>query len=939
MSTPIPPSSGNKFSISVLSTHSNDSSPSLLVSFPDSRFLFGTPEGVSRIALQSKVGLRKVGNVFLGSIQESAGLPGFILSSVEAGNSKIEIVGPTGTSHYLASCRFFTRRDKLSLKITSPTPHLPSSTSHISLPPPIHSDTNLNVYAFPVSPFGASLTSPSSLSHPASSSKTLKRRRSDSRSPSPRSKSPPGIDRSSRTASPSASESDPGSPNFRPSRLSGAEAAMWRKMVLRDMFRGSAFDGPETTVASEVGSKKPPKERRGPSPAYLPESLPTFDGTPDVVSYLVVGPVQVGKFLPAEAAKRGVEPGKAFARLKKGERVWVRKGPADGTQAGAIASSHSSKTESKKDRARRLKEEKAKQEELESKFVDGEGEGIWVTPAECMGPGQDACAFVVLNIPSPDYLHSLPLAVHPELLSRATLGPSTSLRCIFYLLGPGVLGDPRFQTYLSSLQSALPKDVHHRVSSADHVTIGKDEVTFGPSALLNLRLSKLDNDMFNVPKYSFIRDFTPPSAAALSTLSTNQHFLSSTSLQLASVSPLGGEIRSFNFDLDTEEAEMEASRLKGAEKPMDLQERGLTAWNEYLAQVEEVKLSTREEIRERASSSTETSESIQAVEGNLRITPLGTGSAIPSKYRNVSSTLLHIPVPPTENGQEDYVLLDAGEGTWGQLVRRFGLEEALKVLGRTKLIFISHLHQDHHAGLSTLLRERARLTPRPLFPLTIVAPSNARMYLWEQQQLFDLGLDSRQDGVRFIDNFTLEPGKSLQEGSRAYDALLGSLGLASVVAVPVLHRCRAWGVVITHSDGWRVVFSGDTMPCDALVEHGRGASLLIHEATIEDELPEVALAKGHSTSAQAIDIATRMQARHLLLTHFSARYPKLPPASAPLAVSELRRPVVATAFDLMTLKLSEFWKMEKYRDALDTLLGWDEVETTEGGVNSAVTVE
>lgn len=47
------------------------------------------------------------------------------------------------------------------------------------------------------------------------------------------------------------------------------------------------------------------------------------------------------------------------------------------------------------------------------------------------------------------------------------------------------------------------------------------------------------------------------------------------------------------------------------------------------------------------------------------------------------------------------------------------------------------------------------------------------------------------------------------------------------------------------------------MPCEALVEHGTGASLLIHEATIEDDLPEVAAAKGHSTFAQAIDIASR----------------------------------------------------------------------------------
>lgn len=69
-----------------------------------------------------------------------------------------------------------------------------------------------------------------------------------------------------------------------------------------------------------------------------------------------------------------------------------------------------------------------------------------------------------------------------------------------------------------------------------------------------------------------------------------------------------------------------------------------------------------------------------------------------------------------------------------------------------------------------------------------------------------------------------------------------------------------------------------------------------------------------------------MRARHLLLTHFSARYPKLPPLSTASASSDLPRPVVATAFDLMTLRLDEFWKVERYRDAMDALLSWDEAD-------------
>lgn len=47
------------------------------------------------------------------------------------------------------------------------------------------------------------------------------------------------------------------------------------------------------------------------------------------------------------------------------------------------------------------------------------------------------------------------------------------------------------------------------------------------------------------------------------------------------------------------------------------------------------------------------------------------------------------------------------------------------------------------------------------------------------------------------------------------------------------------------------------MPCDALVEAGNDATLLIHEATLEDDKPEMAEKKGHSTFGQAIDIGRR----------------------------------------------------------------------------------
>ena len=71
-----------------------------------------------------------------------------------------------------------------------------------------------------------------------------------------------------------------------------------------------------------------------------------------------------------------------------------------------------------------------------------------------------------------------------------------------------------------------------------------------------------------------------------------------------------------------------------------------------------------------------------------------------------------------------------------------------------------------------------------------------------------------------------------------------------------------------------------------------------------------------------------MKASHCLLTHFSARYPKLPPMSEEAGGDEMQ---VAMAFDLMTLRLDEFWKMDRFRPAMDLLFGDDEEDGSEAG--------
>ena len=78
------------------------------------------------------------------------------------------------------------------------------------------------------------------------------------------------------------------------------------------------------------------------------------------------------------------------------------------------------------------------------------------------------------------------------------------------------------------------------------------------------------------------------------------------------------------------------------------------------------------------------------------VTFLGTGSSMPSKYRNVSGILL-------ETAPGSWLLLDCGEGTLGQLVRLKGWEGAMAVLRGLKAVYLSHLHADHHLGAINII--------------------------------------------------------------------------------------------------------------------------------------------------------------------------------------------------------------------------------------------
>ena len=72
--------------------------------------------------------------------------------------------------------------------------------------------------------------------------------------------------------------------------------------------------------------------------------------------------------------------------------------------------------------------------------------------------------------------------------------------------------------------------------------------------------------------------------------------------------------------------------------------------------------------------------------------------------------------------------------------------------------------------------------------------------------------------------------------------------------------------------GRKIVYSGDTRPCDQMIKFATDATVLIHESTFDSQNEDKAYETGHSTAAKAAEIADKSNAKKLILTHISTRY-------------------------------------------------------------------
>ncbi|EPQ53491.1 hypothetical protein GLOTRDRAFT_78506 [Gloeophyllum trabeum ATCC 11539] len=857
------------WSVSVLSAHTADTHPSLVVTFDSGKYIFNTGENTTRAFLQSHRGWKRSRAVVLTRVdtRRALGLPGFLMTLADASTARMTVVAPQGLMHYLASMRLYFYRNTLSLSPIEVPISRPSSSDAEA----VYKDENMSIYALRLSPPSPSPV-PIPTPIPSSTSAERKRKRPQT---GPASLAP-AIPQTFLSKISSLS-------NLDPERLRGPERDWWRWIVVERMFKDLGVPAPEgpkkesrAAKKQKIGTTRPAEASQEEKAAVLPgwwRRLPTFslgssepipsNGAPaegPVLSYILVGPRVRGKFNAKRADELGLGPGPLRAKVARGETVTFTVTLPDGT-----------------------KEERT------------------VTPQDCLGASEAPAVVAILDVPSPSYIPSLVTELKSSPVLSGNDGEKYNIRLVVHLCGDDVWGNQ----YIQGVVRCFPASVHHLVSSKKH---SPNPVTFTSAGYAQLKLNQLDPDMFPLPQFNlepeFPLDGTAPPDLNIQPLRSNI---------LIDIRPPRAPVHEHEAD---ERDLFHPGIIAPAENPV----LGETTAERFTRAKEIVK--EKEERMKQAGRPAKPGDDVLVV-------PLGTSSAMTTKYRNVSGTMITIP------GYGN-ILLDAGEGSYGQLARSYGPgEEGVeKVLRELRCIFVSHAHADHHIGLARVLAEHRQLDPPPP-PLYLVANEPILLYLSEYSDLEEIGWrdgsvrtissetlavpssDSRMDSIHSHYRYKLIIDVSL--GSQeTVESLYAALGLKKFLTVSMRHRVRCYGCVIEHLDGWSIAYSGDTMPSMDLVNAAKNATLLIHEATMADEEAEMAAVKAHSTIGQAVDIGTKMNAENILLTHFSARYPKMPPSLTEPKDSNSAQPIIAVAFDNARIRIGDMWKLNTYLSAIES---------------------
>ncbi|MCK9255809.1 MAG: ribonuclease Z [Bacteroidales bacterium] len=278
----------------------------------------------------------------------------------------------------------------------------------------------------------------------------------------------------------------------------------------------------------------------------------------------------------------------------------------------------------------------------------------------------------------------------------------------------------------------------------------------------------------------------------------------------------------------------------------------------------------------------------------FQIKILGSSSALPSSTRMPSAQAVIYNKTP--------YLIDCAEATQMQM-RKYSIP-----FGKLKHIFISHLHGDHFYGIFGLLSSFNLLGREQ--DLHIYAPPKLKEII---KTLHKLNGDELKYKLIFHD--LTSNGKNLIFQNKYLE----------IYSFPLKHSKAVWGFLFQEKEKLRNIkkeviekynlsiseivkvkngddlidengkliknqeltydsskprtyaYCTDTIPIKDLDKYIYNVDLLYHEATFGSELADIALQTFHSTPSQAAEIAKLVNAKKLLIGHFSTRYKNINP--------------------------------------------------------------
>lgn len=270
----------------------------------------------------------------------------------------------------------------------------------------------------------------------------------------------------------------------------------------------------------------------------------------------------------------------------------------------------------------------------------------------------------------------------------------------------------------------------------------------------------------------------------------------------------------------------------------------------------------------------------------LHIIFLGTGGSLPTRNRNPSAVIVNL--------KGELLLFDCGEGTQQQMMR------AKTGMMSLSSIFVSHFHADHFLGIPGLIQTMSFLGRKE--PLTIYGPEGTKEFTEVFKVLGYCNLKYEVRGVELSPGDIVEgknyvvralktehstpslgyslienprPGRFNREKAVELGVLPGPLFAKLQKGNPVEVNgklVKPEEVVGAPRPGRTVVYSGDTRPCEAVLEASRDADVLIHDGSFADEMAGWAEESMHSTAGEVASLAKEAGVRQLVLTHISSRY-------------------------------------------------------------------